>query len=309
MLKVDQRGAGGLLFAEAASSFRTGAPTAPPTIVLAPEQYNRLWRLQEKNVPVELAIDLQASFIESPLIANVIGEIPGTAKKDEVVVLGAHLDSWHAGTGATDNAAGCAVMLEAMRILKALSLKMDRTVRVALWSGEEQGLHGSRAYVREHFGDTLKMTVKPEHARLAVYLNVDNGSGKIRGVHLQGNDMARPIFEAWLAPFKDLGIDAVTIRDTGGTDHLSFDAIGLPGFQFVQDPLDYGSRTHHSDLDVYDHVQPGDLMQAAAIVASCAYNAANRTEMVPRKPMPTPLPAKPVETSQAVLPADRRSNP
>jgi hypothetical protein len=299
VFKTDQRGAGGLLFAEAAGSFLTNALGAPPTFVLEPEQYNRLWRLREKDVPVEAALDLQAAFIDSPLIANVIGEIPGTSKADEIVMLGAHLDSWHAGTGATDNAAGCAVMLEAMRILKTLSLKMDRTVRIALWSGEEQGLHGSRAYVREHFADPVTMALKPEHANLAVYLNVDNGSGKIRGVHLQDNEMAQPIFEAWLTPFKDLGVEAITIRNTGGTDHLSFDAVGLPGFQFVQDPLDYGSRTHHSNLDVYDHAQPGDLMQAAAVVASCTYDAATRSEKMPRKPLPDPLPPKPLETSQS----------
>jgi hypothetical protein len=293
VLRVDPRGAGGFLFAERAGSFLADAPSAPPTIVLAPEHYNRLWRLIEKKVPVEVAVDLQAEFIEAPTVANVVGEIPGTTKKDEVVMLGAHLDSWHAGTGATDNAAGCAVMLEAMRILKTLQLKMDRTVRLALWSGEEQGLYGSRAYVRAHFGDPLTMNLKPEQARLAVYLNVDNGSGKIRGIHLQGNDMARPVFEAWFAPFKDLGADTISIRDTGGTDHLAFDAVGLPGFQFIQDPLDYGSRTHHSDMDVYDHVEPGDLMQAAAIVASFAYNAATRSELMPRKPLPKPMPPKP----------------
>jgi Zn-dependent M28 family amino/carboxypeptidase len=294
VLRIDEygRGTGGLLFAEKAGSFAPHGPVAPPTVVVAPEQYNRLWRLTEKKVPVELTLELQVSFIDSPLIANVIGEIPGTTKKDQVVMLGAHLDSWHAGTGATDNAAGCAVMLEAMRILKALELPMARTVRVALWSGEEEGLWGSRAYVREHFGDSETMALKPEHGTLAVYLNVDNGSGKIRGVHLQNNDMARPIFESWLAPFKDLGADTITIRNTGGTDHLSFDAVGLPGFQFIQDPLDYGSRTHHSELDVYDHVIPGDLMQAAAIVASCAYDAATRAEMMPRKPLPKALPPR-----------------
>jgi hypothetical protein len=302
VLKVDQRGAGGFLFAEAAGSRQPSGPVAPPTVVLAPEQYNRLWRLTEKNVPVEVAVDLQASFIDSPFVANVIGEIPGTAKKDELVMLGAHLDSWHAGTGATDNAAGCAVMLEAMRILKTLQLKMDRTVRLALWSGEEQGLLGSRAYVREHFGDPVTAQMKPEQAKVAAYFNVDNGSGKIRGIYLQDNDMVRPIFEAWLAPFKDLGAGTITIRNTGGTDHLSFDAVGLPGFQFIQDPLDYGSRTHHSDMDVYDHAEPGDLMQAAAIVASFVYNAATRPDMLPRKPLPKPLPAKPASASDSPAP-------
>ena len=205
-------------------------------------------------------------------------------------MVGAHLDSWHGGTGATDNATGCAVALEAIRILAALKLEMKRTVRIALWDGEEQGLHGSRAYVREHFGDPVTMERKPGHAGLSGYFNLDNGTGKIRGVYLQGNDMMRPIFDSWLGPFRDLGADTVSIRNTGGTDHLSFDAIGLPGFQFIQDPLDYGTRTHHSDLDVVDHVEESDLMQAAAIMASVIYHAANREELLPRKPLPDPLP-------------------
>jgi len=206
------------------------------------------------------------------------------------VMLGAHLDSWHGGTGATDNAAGCAVVLEAMRILKTLSLKMDRTVRLALWGGEEQGLFGSRGYVKKHFGDPVTLALKPGHARLSGYFNVDNGAGRIRGVYLQGNDMVRPIFDAWLEPFHDLGATTLTIANTRDTDHVSFDGVGLPGFQFIQDPLDYETRTHHSNLDVYDHVQPGDLMQASAILASFVYNAATRPEMLPRKPLPPPLP-------------------
>jgi carboxypeptidase Q len=223
---------------------------------------------------------------------NVVAEIPGGKKADEVVMLGAHLDSWHAGTGATDNAAGCAVMLEAMRILKTLQLPLDRTVRLALWTGEEQGIYGSRAYVKSHFADPVTMNVLPDHAKLAAYFNVDNGTGKIRGVYLQGNDMVRPIFESWLAPFADLGARTLTIRDTDGTDHLSFDAVGLPGFQFIQDPVDYSTRTHHSELDVYDHIQPADLMQASAIVASFVHNAANRPEKLPRKPLPKPMPPR-----------------
>jgi Zn-dependent M28 family amino/carboxypeptidase len=257
-----------------------------------PEQWNRLWRLLEKDVPVEVELNLTVTSVSSPTTANVIAEIPGGAKKEELVMLGAHLDSWHAGTGATDNGAGCAVAIEAVRILEAMHLKLDRTVRLALWSGEEQGLYGSRAYVRDHFADPLTMKVKPEHARLCAYFNLDNGTGKIRGIHLQDNDMARPIFDAWFTPFKDLGADTITIRPTGGTDHLSFDAVGLPGFQFIQDPLDYGTRTHHSELDVYDHAQAGDLMQASAILASFVYNAANRAEMLPRKPLPEPLPPR-----------------
>jgi carboxypeptidase Q len=249
-----------------------------------------LLRLIAKGIPVEIEVNLAVKLNESPKLVNVIAEIPGIKNKEEIVMLGGHLDSWHSGTGATDNAAGCAVALEALRILKTLDLKMNRTVRLALWSGEEQGVYGSRAYVREHFADPTTMSLKPEHARLSAYFNLDNGSGKIRGIHLQGNDMIRPIFEAWLAPFKDLGATTVTIRDTGGADHLSFDAVGLPGFQFIQDPLDYETRTHHSDMDVYDRVEPGDLMQASAIMAAFVYNAATRDALLPRKPLPKALP-------------------
>jgi hypothetical protein len=292
VLRTDKRGAGGIVFAEAGGSFEPKAPVAPPTIALSPEHFNRLWRLTERGFSPEVELELTTSFVELPRNANVVAEIPGEKKKDEVVMLGGHLDSWHAGTGATDNGVGCAVTMEALRLLKVLNLKMDRTVRLALWTGEEQGLYGSRAYVREHFGDPISMALKPEHAKLSGYFNLDNGSGKIRGIHLQDNDMMRPIFEAWFAPFKDLGAGTITIRNTGGTDHLSFDELGLPGFQFVQDPLDYGTRTHHSELDVYDHAEPGDLMQAAAIMASFVYDAATRQEMLPRKPLPPPLPAK-----------------
>jgi hypothetical protein len=299
VLETDRRGAGGLIFSEAAAE--PDAPVPPPTIALVPEQWNRLWRLLEKNIPVEVELNLAVASASSPTTANVIAEIPGGAKKDELVMLGAHLDSWHAGTGATDNGAGCAVAIESVRILEALHLKLDRTVRLALWSGEEQGLYGSRAYVRDHFADPLTMSVKPEHARLCAYFNLDNGTGKIRGIHLQDNDMARPIYDAWFAPFKDLGADTITIRPTGGTDHLSFDAVGLPGFQFIQDPLDYGTRTHHSELDVYDHAQAGDLMQASAIMASFVYDAANRPEMLPRKPLPEPLPPKPEQTAEGKM--------
>jgi hypothetical protein len=292
VLASDKRGAGGIVFAEEVGSWRAGDPVPPTTVVVQPEDYGRLARLVERKVPVEVELDVQVDFPETTAEGlNVVGEIPGGRKRDEVVMLGAHLDSWHSGTGATDNAAGCAVVLEAFRILKALG-PMDRTVRLALWGGEEQGYFGSKAYVREHFADPATMSLKPEHAKLAAYFNLDNGTGKVRGVYLQGNDMVRPTFEAWLAPFKDTGATTITIRDTGGTDHLSFDAVGLPGFQFVQDPLDYGSRTHHSNLDVYDHLQPADLMQASAVVASFVYHAAMRAEPLPRKPLPKPLPPK-----------------
>ena len=289
----DSRGTGGILFAEAGGSYETGAPIPPPRISMAPEPYDRLCRLVEKKIPLKLELEMEATFDDSsPDGKNVVAELPGGAKKDEVVMLGAHLDSWHSGTGATDNAAGSAVVLEAMRILKTLGLSMDRTVRLALWTGEEQGIHGSRGYVKHHFADPVTMQTLPEHAKLSGYFNIDNGTGKIRGVYLQGNDMMRPLFAAWLAPFEDMGAKTISIQDTGGTDHLSFDAVGLPGFQFIQDPLDYASRTHHSNIDAYDHVQEGDLMQAAAILASCVYDAATRPEMLPRKPLPKPLPPK-----------------
>jgi len=287
------RDAGGTLFAEQAGFWRAGSPVPPPVVVLAAESYGRIARLAERQQPVRLELEVAVEMQDEDRdAANVIAEIPGGRRADEVVMLGAHLDSWHAGTGATDNAAGCAVMLEAMRILKTLQLPLDRTVRLALWTGEEQGIYGSRAYVKSHFADPVTMSVLPDHAKLAGYFNVDNGTGKIRGVYLQGNDMVRPIFESWLAPFADLGARTLTIRDTDGTDHLPFDAVGLPGFQFIQDPVDYSTRTHHSELDVYDHVQAADLMQASAIVASFAYNAANRSDKLPRKPLPKPMPPR-----------------
>jgi len=258
---------------------------------LAAEHYGILARNIEKNVPVELEVNVENKFYDDDLNSfNIIGEIRGTDKADEVVMLGAHFDSWHTGTGATDNAAGSAVMIEVMRILKTLNLRLDRTVRLALWSGEEQGILGSRAYVADHFAAREDMKLKAEHARLSGYFNVDNGSGKIRGIYLQGNDAMRPIFQAWLKPFEDLGATTISIRNTGGTDHLSFDAVGLPGFQFIQDPLEYDSRTHHSNMDVYDRVQRADMMQMSAIVASFVYNTANRDALLPRKPLPKPQP-------------------
>lgn len=205
-------------------------------------------------------------------------------------MLGGHLDSWHTGTGATDNAAGCAVMLEVMRILKATGLPLRRTVRLALWTGEEQGLMGSNAYVAEHFGDRRTMTLKPDHGKLSVYFNLDNGTGLIRGVYLQGNEAVAPIFKEWMEPFRSYGMSTVAIRNTGGTDHTAFDAVGLPGFQFIQDPIEYDTRTHHSNMDVYDRLQASDLVQNAVIIASFVYEAANRPDKLPRKPLPKPTP-------------------
>jgi len=296
VIQDDRRARDGIDFAEAAGSQEAANPLAPPMFVVTSEQYNRIVRLLENKATVEMRVTLQASASDTDAGAyNIVGEIPGTGPhKDELVMVGAHFDSWHSGTGATDNGAGSAVMIEVMRILKALNLNLDRTIRIALWSGEEQGLLGSKAYVKEHFGDPKTMKLTAAHAKLSGYFNLDNGSGKIRGVYLQGNDAMRPVFAEWLAPFRDQGVSTITIRNTGGTDHLSFDAVGLPGFQFIQDPLDYGSVTHHSDMDTYDHAIAADLMQASAVIASVVYDAANRSEMLPRKPLP-----KPQETSAA----------
>jgi len=287
------RATSGIVFGMNGGSQDPKKPVPPPSVAMEVEQYNRIARLIDKKIPVTLEFDIQNKFLDDTQDSfTVTGELPGTSKKDELVMLGAHLDSWTGGTGATDNGAGSAVVLEAMRILKALDLKMARTVRVALWTGEEEGLLGSRAYVKEHFADRETMALKPEHAKLSGYFNLDNGTGKIRGAYLQGNDMMRPIFQAWLDPFKDYGASSVTIRNTGGTDHQSFDAVGLPGFQFIQDPLDYSSETHHSTADTYDHLQAGDLMEASAIMAAVVYDAATRDEMLPRKPLPKPEPKK-----------------
>jgi len=267
-----------------------------PTVVISTEQYNRIVRLLTHNppVPVKLQFEVKAQFFEDNTDSfNVVGEIPGGAKKDEVVMIGGHLDSWHYGTGATDNGVGAATTLEVMRVLKALDLKMDRTVRIALWDAEEEGLIGSCEYVKAHFADRDTMALKPEHAKLAAYFNLDNGGGKIRGIYAEENAAARPIFSAWLAPFADLGATVVTLDRTGGTDHQSFDRVGLPGFQFVQDELDYSVRTHHTELDTYEHLHREDLMQAAVIMASFLYDAAMRPERFPRKPLPQASPAKP----------------
>lgn len=281
----------GTIFVGSGGSRDVGDSEGLPSVVMAIEHYNRMVRLLEKGVAVKLALNVQNRFYEADSLGyNVVAEIPGVDKKlkDEVVMLGGHYDSWHAGTGATDNAAGCAVAMEAVRILKALNVQPRRTIRIALWSGEEQGLLGSRAYVKNHFGDRETMELKPAHEKFAAYFNLDNGTGKIRGVYLQGNEMVRPIFAAWLKPFEDLGATTLTIRNTGGTDHLSFDAVGLPGFQFIQDQVEYDTRTHHSNMDVYDHLQAADLMQASVIMASFVYNAAMREEKLPRKDLPEP---------------------
>jgi carboxypeptidase Q len=270
-----------------------GAPRVP-TVHVAQESYGRIARMLEKKVPVTLALDMENKFFpQNTSSFNVIGEIPGTDPrlKDEVVMIGAHFDSWHSGTGATDNGAGSGVMLEAMRLLRALDLKPRRTIRIALWTGEEQGLLGSRAYVTQHFGtrDASGFHPTEEQKKLAAYFNVDNGSGKIRGVYLQEIEAERPIFDAWMDPFKGMGMKTLTIDNTGGTDHLSFIGVGLPGFQFIQDPLDYGNVTHHTNQDVYERLQPDDMKFNAAVVASFAWQAAQRDEKLPRPPEPGAL--------------------
>ena len=276
-----------------------------PQLVVTPEHYNRVLRLIAKGVPVQLEVSVTSRFQDQDLMGyNVIAEIPGTDLKDEIVMVGAHYDSWHAGTGATDNAAGSAVAMEAVRIIQASGLKPRRTIRIGLWSGEEQGLLGSKAYVAEHFGkkiesrstsstggqqpsqEAAQIEIKPAHEKFSGYFNLDNGTGKIRGVYMQGNEAMRPIFRAWLAPFKDMGATTLSLSNTGGTDHLSFDAVGLPGFQFIQDSIEYSTRTHHTNMDVYDRIQEEDMKQAATIMASFLYNAATRDKRLPRKPLP-----------------------
>lgn len=259
-----------------------------PGFVISREQYGRIMRLVDLKQAVTLSLSLTSRFYDNVDGFDVVAEIPGSdpALAAQVVMMGGHLDSWHTGTGATDNGAGCAVALEAMRLLKAIGAEPKRTIRVALWTGEEQDYFGSMGYVTKHFGDPKTMALKPEHAALDVYFNLDNGSGKIRGVNLQGNEAVRSIFEAWLRPFNYLGATTLTTLNTGGTDHMPFDALGLPGFQFIQDPLNYDSRVHHSNLDVYEEAVPADLEQAAVILASFAYNAATRDAMIPRKALP-----------------------
>jgi carboxypeptidase Q len=275
-----------------------------PSVVVPAEQYNRLARLVDKKQDVEVEVDVKVTYHDDDLNAyNTIAEIPGTDKKGEVVMIGAHLDSWHGATGATDNGAGTVAVMEAVRILKAIGIAPKRTIRIALWSGEEQGLLGSRAYVAQHFAtrpeptdpdekdlpSSLRkvkgpLTIKPEHAKLAAYFNMDNGSGKIRGVYLQENAAVRPIFEAWIGPLKDLGVTTLTMRNTGRTDHASFDDVGIPGFQFIQDELEYETRTHHTNFDTYERLQRDDLAQAAVVMATFVWEAANRPELLPRKP-------------------------
>ena len=285
------RGTGGTVFVGGGGSREANAPATIPAVTIAVEHYGRILRTLQKNQPVQIDMEVKNTFYDDPTSFNVMGEIPGTDRADEVVMLGAHFDSWHSGTGATDNAAGSAVMMEAMRILKQSGLPLRRTVRIGLWGGEEQGLLGSRQYVTETFADRATMTLKPAHAKFSGYFNVDNGTGAIRGIYLQGNEAVAPIFEVWMKPFNNLGMSTLTIRDTGGTDHQAFDAVGLPGFQFIQDPVEYSTRTHHSNMDVYERIQEEDMRKNAVIVASFVYLTANRDQALPRKPLPKPQPA------------------
>ncbi len=329
------RGDGGTMFVQSASvpspprdsnatrrpSFRGPSPydksaKVTPQVVLAIEHYNRIVRMLQAGEPVKMTVDLSVEWQDADLMGyNTIAEIPGTDLKDEIVMLGGHMDSWHSGTGATDNAAGVSVTMEAVRIIQALGLKPRRTIRIALWSGEEQGLLGSRAYVAEHFGTMSNpatstapatgnantsgngngngnrstapaaptLVKKAEYDKLSGYFNLDNGTGKIRGVYMQGNEGVRALFRQWLAPFRDMGASTLTIANTGGTDHQSFDAIGLPGFQFIQDEIEYDTRTHHSNQDVFDRIQGDDMKQAATIMAAFVYQTAMRDEKLPRK--------------------------
>lgn len=291
ILSMSPRGHDGTLFVSGGGSYQAGSPENFTDIMVSAEDYMSLCRLAEAGYPVALDVDINTAFQEKDTKGyNVIAEIRGTdpVLKDEVVMLGGHLDSWQAATGATDNAAGCAVMMEAVRLLKTLNVQPRRTIRIALWTGEEQGLLGSRGYVKNHFADPSTMELKPQHEKFSAYFNIDNGTGKIRGIYLQGNEKVKDIFTQWLVPFHELGAKTVTISNTGGTDHQAFDAVGLPGFQFIQDPVEYSTRTHHTNMDSYDHLIAADLQQISVIVASFVYNAAMRDEKLPRKELPKP---------------------
>lgn len=290
VLTMGANGNDGTLFVSSGGQYGKDAPEAPASVVLSSDDYLRLQRLIESGVKVELEADIKTKFFTDDYKAyNVIAEIPGTdpTLKSEVVMLGGHLDSWHSATGATDNAAGCAVMMEAVRIIQALGLKPRRTIRIALWSGEEQGLLGSNRYVKNHVADTANGEwILKEQPKISAYYNLDNGTGKIRGVYAQGNEAVKPIFAKWLEPFADMGAKTVTINNTGSTDHVSFDRVGVPGFQFIQDQIEYNTRTHHTNMDTYDHLVADDLKQSAIIVATFVYNTAQRDEKLPRKEMP-----------------------
>jgi carboxypeptidase Q len=311
----DNGGSGGTIFDDNGAYLNRNAYQRDhveplPVVVAAIENYGRVYRLLKANVPVSIEMNVDVKFFgDHEHGFDTIAEIPGTdpTLKDEVVMVGGHLDSWASATGATDNGAGTVVAMEVMRILNALKVKPRRTIRIGLWTGEEQGLFGSTGYVKQHFGyvplstapDQLELpewmrkpagpvVLKPEQPKISGYFNVDNGTGKILGIYLQENAAISPIFAQWMDPLKDLGVTTITARKTGGTDHESFDAVGIPGFQFIQDRMDYGSRTHHSNMDTYERLQSGDLAQAATVEAIFVYNTAMRDQMLPRKPLPHP---------------------
>src|ERR1700683_3301604 len=311
----DNGGSGGTIFVDSGGSlgwysYQREHVQPLPVVIMAIENFGRVYRLLKANVPVTIELNVDTKFFgDHEHGFDTIAEIPGTDPKlkDEVVMVGGHLDSWAGGTGATDNGAGTVVAMEVMRILTALQVKPRRTIRIGLWTGEEQGLFGSIGYVKQHFGSVPLSTapeemkkpewmrkpagpveVKPDQQKISGYFNVDNGSGRIRGVYLEGNAAIAPIFAQWIEPLKDLSVTTITLRHTGGTDHESFDAVGIPGFQFIQDNLDYGSRTHHSNMDTYERLQPADLAQAATVEAIFVYNTAMREQMLPRKPLPHP---------------------
>jgi len=289
VLSMNGRGNDGTLFVQNGGSVDKGAENNYAWIMLSSDDYLRVQRLVASGEKVELEADVKTKFYDKDIKGyNVVAEIPGTdpVLKDEIVMLGGHLDSWQGATGATDNAAGCAVMMEVVRILKTTGLQPKRTIRIALWSGEEQGLHGSRNYVKNHFADPVDMVLKPDHAKVSAYYNLDNGTGKVRGIYLQNNAAAGPIFSKWLEPFYDLDAKTVTIDNTGGTDHQAFDAIGIPGFQFIQDEIEYDTRTHHTNMDTYDHLVSADLKQAATVIAAFVYNTAQLDQKIPRKELP-----------------------
>jgi hypothetical protein len=291
VMMTSTEGNGAVIFAENFGSHKSSAPVPPTAVQLMPEHYNRLVRLVEHEVSVVLSVDVDAEFPENEArLMNVIAELPGSTKSNEVVMMGAHLDSWHTGTGATDNATGCAVVLEAMRILQSLDITFDRTVRLGLWDGEEHGHYGSRAYVSRYLGDPISMRLKPAHESFSAYFNIDTGSGKTRGILTQRIAAAQPIFESLVKPFREHGVATVVPRKDFQTDHESFDAVGLPSFDLLQDQLDYWSHTHHSNVDTVDHVVPEDLQVSAAFLATLVYHAAMREEMMPRDAIPLPLP-------------------
>jgi len=293
VLSMNGRGNDGTLFVQNGGSADKDkvADNNYAWVMLSSDDYLRVQRLVDAGQSVQMETDVKTKFYDKDIKGyNVVAEIPGTdpVLRDEIVMLGGHLDSWQGATGATDNAAGCAVMMEVVRILKTTGLQPKRTIRIALWSGEEQGLHGSRNYVKNHFADPADMILKPEHKMVSAYYNLDNGTGKVRGIYLQGNEAAGPIFSKWLEPFYDLDAKTVTIDNTGGTDHLAFDGVGIPGFQFIQDEIEYNTRTHHTNMDTYDHLVPDDLKQAATVIAAFVYNTAQLATKIPRKELPTP---------------------